>query len=105
MRDPLVSGSQGAQQYSIQQNELLFRGMSSLEEEFLLMLLTNQCLRLEDITRMLAGMLEDTSVYASRQVGTRAASFGISLPAILTGTCRKRIQVLWHKPFERRHPE
>jgi hypothetical protein len=84
MRDPLVSGSQGAQQYSIQQNELLFRGMSSLEEEFLLMLLTNH-VRLEDITRMLAGMLEDTSVYASRQLGTRAASFGISLPAILTG--------------------
>jgi hypothetical protein len=84
MRDPLLSGSQGAQQYSIQQNELLFRGMSSLEEEFLLMLLTNH-VRLEDITRMLAGMLEDTSVYASRQLGTRAASFGISLPAILTG--------------------
>ena len=67
MRDPLVSGSQGAQQYSIQQNELLFRGMSSLEEEFLLMLLTNH-VRLEDITRMLAGMLEDTYVYDSRQL-------------------------------------
>ncbi|NLF52467.1 MAG: serine-rich protein [Leptolinea sp.] len=84
MRDPLVSGGQSAQQFSIQQNELLFRGMSSLEEEFLLMLLTSH-VRLEDITRMLAGILEDTSVYASRQLGTRAASFGISLPAILTG--------------------
>ena len=84
MRDPLMSGSQGAQQYSIQQNELLFRGMSSLEEEFLLMLLTSH-VRLEDITRMLSGMLEDTAVYASRQLGTRAASFGISLPAFLTG--------------------
>ena len=84
LRDPLTSGGQSAQQYSLQQNELLFRGMSSLEEEFLLMLLTNY-VRLEDITRMLSGLLEDTSVYASRQVGTRAASFGISLPAILTG--------------------
>jgi hypothetical protein len=84
IRDPLTSGSEGAQQYTLQQNELLFRGMSSLEEEFLLMLLTSH-VRLEDITRMLAGMLEDTSVYASRQLGTRAASFGISLPAILTG--------------------
>ena len=84
MRDPLMSASQGAQQYSIQQNELLFRGMSSLEEEFLLMLLTSH-VRLEDITRMLSGMLEDTAVYASRQLGTRAASFGISLPAFLTG--------------------
>jgi hypothetical protein len=84
MRDPLMSGSQGAQQYAIQQNELLFRGMSSLEEEFLLMLFASHVV-LEDITRMLAGLLEDTSVYASRQLGTRAASFGISLPAFLTG--------------------
>ena len=58
--------------------------MSSLGEEFLLMLLANH-VRLEDITRMLSGLLEDTSVYASRQMGTRAASFGVSLPAILTG--------------------
>ncbi len=84
VRDPLASTGQGAQQYSLQQNELLFRGMSSLEEEFLLMLLTSH-VHLEDITRMLSGLLEDTSVYASRQLGTRAASFGISLPAILTG--------------------
>jgi len=84
MRDPLTSGSQSAQQYSQQQNELLFRGMSSLEEEFLLMLLTSH-VRLEDILTMLSGLLEDTSIYASRQLGTRAASFGISLPAILTG--------------------
>lgn len=84
LRDPLTAGSDGAQQYTLQQNELLFRGMSSLEEEFLLILLTSH-VRMEDITRMLAGMLEDTSVYASRQLGTRAASFGISLPAILTG--------------------
>ncbi|MBI9050034.1 MAG: serine-rich protein [Anaerolineaceae bacterium] len=84
MRDPLTAGNQGAQQYSQQQNELLFRGMSSLEEEFLLMLLASH-VRLEDITLMLSGLLEDTSVYASHQLGTRAASFGISLPAILTG--------------------
>jgi len=84
VRDPLISSSQGEQQYSQQQNELLFRGMSSLQEEFLLLLLTSH-VRLEDITRMLAGMMEDTSIYASRQLGTRAASFGISLPAILTG--------------------
>ena len=83
-RDPLTSGTQSAQQFTQQQNELLFRGMSSLEEEFLLMLLTNH-VPLTDITQMLAGLLEDISVYASRQLGTRAASFGISLPAILTG--------------------
>jgi hypothetical protein len=84
LNDPLGGGSQGLQQYSLQQNELLFRGMSSLEEEFLLMLLANH-VRLEDITRMLAGLLEETTVYASRQLGSRSASFGISLPAFLTG--------------------
>jgi hypothetical protein len=84
LRDPLTSANQGAQQYSLQQNEILFRGMSSLEEEFLLILLASQ-VRLDDITRMLSGLLEETSVYASRQLGTRAASFGVSLPAILTG--------------------
>lgn len=84
MRDPLSSAGPGSGQYSLQQNELLFRGMSSLQEEFLLMLLSNP-VPLEEITRMLWGLLEDTSVYASRQMGSRAASFGISLPAILTG--------------------
>ena len=32
LRDPLTSGGQSAQQYSLQQNELLFRGMSSLRK-------------------------------------------------------------------------
>ena len=83
----------GAQQYSLQQNELLFRGIDSLEEEFLLMLLASH-VRLDDITRMLSGLLEDTSVYASRQLGTRAASFGVSLPAILTGGLAENASVL-----------
>lgn len=84
LRDPLAGSATASQPYSLQQNELLFRGMSSLEEEFLLVLLAGH-VRLEDITRMLAGLLEETAVYASRQLGTRAASFGVSLPAILTG--------------------
>jgi hypothetical protein len=37
MRDPLA-GSDSANPFSLQQNELLFRGMSSLQEEFLFML-------------------------------------------------------------------
>jgi hypothetical protein len=84
LRDPLSSGQTGAQQYSMQQNELLFRGMSGLEEEFMLLVIACH-VSLADITTMLSGLLEDTSVYASRQTGARAASFGISLPAILTG--------------------
>ena len=84
MRDPLTSGQPGAQQYSMQQNELLFRGMSGLGEEFMLLVMASH-VSLADITTMLSGLLEDTSVYSSRQTGARAASFGISLPAILTG--------------------
>lgn len=84
LRDPLTSGQSGSQQYSMQQNELLFRGMSGLGEEFMLLVIASH-VSLADITTMLSGLLEDTSVYASRQTGARAASFGISLPAILTG--------------------
>lgn len=83
LRDPL-SGGDSANQYSLQQNELLFRGMSSLQEEFLFLLLANH-VQLPDIVRMLVAQTENTSVYASRQMGVRAASFGVSLPAILTG--------------------
>ena len=84
LRDPLSSAGASAQQYSLQQNELLFRGMTSLKEEFLFMLLANH-IQLSDIAAMLAAQAENTSVYASRQMGVRAASFGVSLPAILTG--------------------
>ena len=84
LRDPLASSPGATQQFSLQQNELLFRGMSTLREEFLLMVLSNH-VSLRDITRMLAAQAENTSVYASRQMGVRAASFGVSLPAILTG--------------------
>jgi hypothetical protein len=83
LNDPLA-GTNQPQQFSLQQNELLFRGMSSLREEFLLMLLANH-IRLEDIATMLASQAENTSNYASHQMGVRAASFGVSLPAILTG--------------------
>lgn len=83
LNDPLT-GSNQAQQFSLQQNELLFRGMSSLREEFLLMVLANH-ISLEHIATMLAAQAENTATYASRQMGVRAASFGVSLPAILTG--------------------
>ena len=84
LHDPLAAGNLGSQQFSMQQNELLFRGISSLEEEFLFMLLAEH-ISLADITRMLVGLSEEISIFASRQTGVRAASFGISLPAILTG--------------------
>lgn len=84
LRDPLAGSGNAPQQYALQQNELLFRGMSTLREEFLIMVLANY-VSLKSITTMLAAQAENTSVYASRQMGVRAASFGVSLPAILTG--------------------
>jgi len=84
LRDPLAGSGNAAQQYALQQNELLFRGMSTLREEFLMLVLANH-VSLQNITTMLAAQTENTSVYASRQMGMRAASFGVSLPAILTG--------------------
>ncbi len=78
--------------------------MSSLEEEFLLMLLASH-VRLDDITRILSGLLEDTSVYASRQLGTRAASFGVSLPAILTGGLAENASVLMAPIIPQELPE
>ncbi len=83
-RNPLVEGDSMAQQYGLQQNEILFRGMSNLKEDFLFMVMTSP-VSLKDISEMLIGLAEHTSTWAAWQSGVRGASFGISLPAILSG--------------------
>ncbi len=83
-RDPLTDSSGLAQQYTQQQNEILFRGMSHLKEDFLFLVLTSP-IDLGDITRMLVGLAEETSTWAAWQQGVRGVSFGISLPAMLSG--------------------
>ncbi|MGA2110593.1 MAG: serine-rich protein [Anaerolineales bacterium] len=83
-RNPLLEGGLTQQQYTLQQNEILFRGMSELEEEFLFLILTSP-IRFPDITEMLTGLAEEASTWASLQQGSRGASFGVSLPALLTG--------------------
>ncbi len=82
--NPLTAGNTGAQQYSLQQNEILFRGMSNLKEDFIFLVMTSP-IALGDISEMLVGLAEQTSTWASWQSGVRGASFGISLPAILSG--------------------
>ncbi|NSW52927.1 MAG: serine-rich protein [Anaerolineae bacterium] len=82
--NPLTTGNSAAQQYSLQQNEILFRGMSTLKEDFLFLVMTSP-IALSDISEMLIGLAESTSTWASWQNGVRGASFGISLPAILSG--------------------
>ena len=83
-RNPLLEGGPSKDQYTQQQNEILFRGMSELEEEFLFLVLTSP-LRIAHITEMLVGLGEQTSTWASLQQGVRGAAFGVSLPALLTG--------------------
>ena len=82
--NPLTAGDMNAQQYSMQQNEILFRGMSTLKEDFLFMVMTSP-ISLSNISEMLIGLAEVTSSWASWQSGMRGASFGISLPAFLSG--------------------
>ncbi len=82
--NPLIAGDSAAQQYSLQQNEILFRGMSNLKEDFIFLVLTSP-VALADILEMLVGLAEQTSTWAAWQSGVRGASFGISLPAVLSG--------------------
>ena len=84
LRNPLVEAGPTAQQYTLQQNEILFRGMSDLREEFLFLVLTSP-IGLSDITEMLTGLAEETSTWAAWQSGVRSVSFGVSLPAFLSG--------------------
>ena len=84
LHNPLVDAGQTAQQYTLQQNEILFRGMSDLKEEFLFLVLTSP-VQLADITEMLTGLAENTSTWAAWQTGVRGISFGVSLPALLSG--------------------
>lgn len=84
LRNPLTEAGPTAQQYTLQQNEILFRGMSDLKEEFLFVVLTSP-VSLGDITEMLTGLAEETSTWAAWQSGVRGVSFGVSLPALLSG--------------------
>lgn len=83
MINPLI-GADATANFSLQQNEILYRGMSALREEFMLMVL-GYAVPVESISAMLAGYAQEASIWASQQTGVRSASFGISLPAILSG--------------------
>ncbi len=74
----------GQSAYTLQQNELLFRGMSRLKEEFLWLLLAHRVDR-DSIARMLAGIAAESSVWASRTSGVKGISFGLSAPILLSG--------------------
>ncbi len=84
LQNPLVEAGPTAQQYTLQQNEILFRGMSDLTEEFIFLVLTSP-VSLGDLTEMLTGLAENASTWAAWQNGVRGITFGVSLPAMLSG--------------------
>jgi hypothetical protein len=80
----LSSGKHGTQEYTLQQNELVMRGMAQLEEDFLLQVLLTP-VSMQDASRMLAGLAEYTSTWAAWQTGHRSFNIGTSLPLMLSG--------------------
>ena len=80
----LSSGKHGTQEYTIQQNELVMRGMAQLEEDFLLQVLLTP-VSMQSASRMLAGLAEYTSTWAAWQTGNRSFNIGASLPLMLSG--------------------
>ncbi len=84
MSNPLTTGDTTAQQMSAQQNEIVFRGMSTLREEFVFQVIAHH-IPIATVCSLLAGFAEETAIWASQQTGMRSASFGISLPALLSG--------------------
>lgn len=77
-RSPIVD------EYTLQQNELLYRGMARLREEFVSVVLACR-VRQRDIYRLQAANAREASRWASMEKGTRGISVGISIPVILSG--------------------
>ncbi len=81
----LTMGKNAAQQqYTLQQNEIVMRGMSQLEEDFLLQVILSP-VSMRDAAQMLAGLSEYTSSWAAWQSGTRSFNVGLSVPMLLSG--------------------
>lgn len=81
---PLMTGQPQTPSGEItaQQNEMLMRGMAQVREEYVMITLASRVER-DDLAVMLEGIAREASVYASKQRGTRAISFGFALPLAL----------------------
>ena len=81
----LDGGRRGERQtFSMQQNEIVMRGMAELKEDFLLLTLLSP-VSLPSIAEMLAGLGEFTASWAAQRSGTRAFNLGLALPLMFTG--------------------
>lgn len=86
----LAHGKQETHQFTLQQNELVMRGMSQIEEDFLLQVLLTP-FSMASAVRMLAGLAEYTSTWAAYQTGTRSFNFGASIPLMVSGAIARNI--------------
>ena len=88
---PYLSASKNDHgQYTLQQNELVMRGMSQLEEDFLLQILLAP-VTMHAASQMLAGLAEYTSTWAAWQTGNRSFNFGVALPLLLSGALARGV--------------
>jgi hypothetical protein len=71
-------------QYTMQQNEIVMRGMAALEEEFLLQVLLTP-VSMTEAARLVTGLAEYDSSVSAWQQGTRSFNVGTSLPLIFSG--------------------
>ncbi len=71
-------------EYTMQQNELLYRGMAKLREEFVAVVMAFR-VRQGDIYRLQAANAREASRWASMEKGTRGIHVGLSIPVILSG--------------------
>ncbi|MBC7258722.1 MAG: serine-rich protein [Chloroflexi bacterium] len=71
-------------EYTLQQNELLYRGMAKLREEFVAVVMAFR-VRQGDIYRLQAANAREASRWASMEKGTRGIHVGLSIPVILSG--------------------
>ena len=88
---PYLSSNRTEQHnFTLQQNELVMRGMSQLEEDFLLQILLSP-VSMQAASRMLAGLAEYTSTWAAWQTGSRSFNFGVSIPLLLSGALARNV--------------
>jgi hypothetical protein len=74
-----------ATQMSLQQNEMVFRGMASQEHEFVNVVITSAVGDPADIYRLQERVAQEASIWKSKVFFTKAISAGLTIPLILSG--------------------
>jgi hypothetical protein len=73
------------EEYSFEQNEMLYRGLARLKEDFLNVTLAARVGDLGDLARLRISMARESSVWASLEKGAKGISLNLSVPVLLSG--------------------